>query len=24
VLEDGSDAVVFCEPDTGQWYRQRD
>ena len=23
VLEDGSDVVVFCEPD-GRWFRQRD
>ena len=24
VLEDGSDVVVFCEPETGRWFRQRD
>jgi hypothetical protein len=24
VLEDGSDVVVFCEPDEGRWFRQRD
>jgi hypothetical protein len=24
VLEDGSDVVVFREPDKGRWYRQRD
>jgi hypothetical protein len=24
VLEDGSDVVVFREPDSGRWYRQRD
>jgi protein ImuB len=24
VLEDGSDVVVFCEPGSGRWYRQRD
>jgi hypothetical protein len=24
VLEDGSDVVVFCEPDSGRWFRQRD
>jgi hypothetical protein len=24
VLEDGSDAVVFCEPNSGRWFRQRD
>ncbi|HEY1237959.1 MAG TPA: hypothetical protein VGE91_06450 [Solirubrobacterales bacterium] len=23
VLEDGSDVVIFCEPD-GRWFRQRD
>lgn len=23
VLEDGSDVVVFCEPDSGRWFRQR-
>jgi hypothetical protein len=24
VLENGSDVVVFCERDSGRWYRQRD
>jgi hypothetical protein len=24
VLEDGSDVVVFREPDKDRWYRQRD
>jgi len=24
VLEDGSDVVVFCEPESGRWFRQRD
>jgi hypothetical protein len=24
VLENGSDVVVFCEHDSGRWYRQRD
>ena len=24
VLEDGSDVVVFCEEDSGRWFRQRD
>ena len=23
VLEDGSDVVVFCEPGSGRWFRQR-
>jgi hypothetical protein len=24
VLEDGSDVVVFRDPDSGRWFRQRD
>lgn len=24
VLVDGSDVVVFCEPGSGRWFRQRD
>ena len=24
VLEDGSNVVVFSEPDSGRWFRQRD
>jgi len=24
VLEDGSDVVIFSEPESGRWYRQRD
>jgi hypothetical protein len=24
VLQDGSDVVVFSEPDSGRWFRQRD
>ena len=23
VLEDGSDAVVYCDPESGRWFRQR-